>query len=99
MAEISRRDAFIGAAATVAAAASLAVAVAVAVAVADVASDEYGADAMEVLRRLWPEPWMPTTFYLRGDKVEARDKTYIATRNKVSPPFFTEHGFKQVESV
>jgi hypothetical protein len=42
--------------------------------------------------------WMPTTFYMRGDMVKARGKTYVAIRNKVSPPFFTEHGFKQVEA-
>jgi hypothetical protein len=47
---------------------------------------------------LVPHAWMPMTHYMIGDEVYARGRTYVATRNKASPPFFTERGWRRLEA-
>jgi hypothetical protein len=86
---ITRRQIMVGAAATVAAGVMPAVK---AVGAPDM---YYG---VKVIKTTIYAPWMPTCFYMVGDKVQARGKTYIATRNKVSAPFFTEHGWRRLEA-
>ena len=87
---ITRRQIMVGAAATVAAAALPAVAV------AERAPDLW--NGIKVIKTTIYAPWMPMAYYMRGDKITARGRIYIATRNKVSPPFFTERGWQRLEA-